>query len=101
MCEYQPPPLTPEARAIALVHNFLESPTPEEASQFDVLTMIEPIEMQITCAVAMKEERVLKLVHQWHQAFLCHNRQGEHSALRSIARECGGEIPDFREIPAH
>jgi hypothetical protein len=87
--------------AIAAVHKWLETPTPEEASRFSVNELIKLVEFQIAMAVAVKEERVLALVGQWHSAFLCHDRQGEHNALRGIARECGGEIPDFREIPAH
>jgi hypothetical protein len=59
------------------------------------------IEQQIAAAVAVKEERVFAHVVQWALAFICHDRQGEHNAMRALARECGGDIPPFREIPAH
>jgi hypothetical protein len=87
--------------AIAAVHKWLETPTPEEASRFSVNELIKLVEFQIAVAVAVKEDRVLDLVDQWCRAFTCHARQDEHAALRSIARECGGDINDFREIPTH
>jgi hypothetical protein len=104
MCEYQPP-LTAESRAIAAVHKWLESPTPAEASRFSVSKLVGLVEYQIAeakvHAVERKEIRILGLVAQWHRAFLRRDRKGQLNALRGIARECGGEIPDFREIPAH
>jgi hypothetical protein len=91
--------------AIAAVHKWLESPTPAEASRFSVSKLVGLVEYQIAeasvYAVQRKEIRILGLVGQWHRAFLCHDRQGEYNALRGIAHECGGEIPDFREIPTH
>jgi hypothetical protein len=86
---------------IAILHEW----PPPDVTQADVADLARLlarlIEQQIAAAVAVKEERVFAHVVQWALAFICHDRQGEHNAMRALARECGGDIPPFREIPDH
>lgn len=100
MCDTPP---TAESMAKSVVGGWQH--LPGEPSQYDTGELVALIEFKIAVArvraLATKETHILLLVHQWHRAFLCHDRPGEHNALRGIARECGGDISDFRGIPAH
>jgi hypothetical protein len=89
--------LTPESRTIAIRHAWI----PDDAVQADLSELWRLVEVQIALAVAVKEERVLALVKLWERAYRCHDRQGEHNAIKALARECGGDIAPFRGIPAH
>jgi hypothetical protein len=91
---YQPPPLTAEARVIAILHAW--GPFPAELA---TLIEMQIIEARLE-AVAAKESQVLALVALWERAFASHDRQGEHNAVGGIAHECGGEIAPFRGIRA-
>lgn len=97
--DYRPPPLTPESRAIAVVHAWL--PRDGEAVAADECDLIRYIRDQITIAEAVKVERIMGYVRLWERSFRCHDPEGEHKAMSLIAAECGGEIGPFRGIPAH